>query len=96
MNGAVQGEATTTASTPERKSSTRGCAARTPPSEATPGTRTSNNPARFSPISVNSAASAATTAGDCSWKPQPSWAPAARRASMAAPSARNESSTPAV
>ena len=33
--------------------------------------RTRTAPARFSPISVNSAASAATTAGDCSWKPQP-------------------------
>ena len=96
MNGAVQGEATTTASTPERKSSTRGWRARRPPSEAVPGMRTSKRPARFSPISVNSAASAATTAGDCNWKPQPSCDPAARRASMAAPSARNEASTPAV
>ena len=32
----------------------------------------SNRPARLSPISVKSAASTATTAGDCSWKPQPS------------------------
>ena len=39
------------------------------------------------PISVNSAASAATTAGDCSWKPQPSCSPPARSTSSSAASA---------
>jgi hypothetical protein len=47
-------------------------------------------------MTVNSAASAATTAGDCSWKPQPIDSPAARRPSISAPSARNDTTTPAV
>jgi hypothetical protein len=67
MNGAVQGEAMATASTPVRK--------RCPPPGGAPAgwpaddgstLPNSNTPARFSPITVNSAASAATTAGDCS------------------------------
>ena len=96
MNGAVQGEAMATASTPDRNALTTGWRAS---SEATLDGRkapNSNRPARFSPISVNSAASVATTAGDCSWKPQPSCSPAARRASIKAPSAANEAITPAL
>src|SRR5665647_3156577 len=59
MNGAVQGEATATASTPDRKALTTGWRAS---SEATLTGRNapnSNKPARFRPISVNSAALAA-------------------------------------
>ena len=96
MNGAVQGEATTTASTPDRKSlatGLRACRLATLDGTICP---TSNTPARFSPIRVNSSASPATTAGDCSWKPQPSWVPAARRPSIRPPSSRKDSTTPAV
>ena len=96
MNGAVQGEATATASTPESSESATGCRAC---SEATLLGRkwpNSNTPARFSPITVNSTVRPATTPGDCSWKPQPSCCPAARSASISAPSARNDSTTPAV
>ena len=96
MNGAVQGDATATASTPDRKALATGWRAS---SDATLDGRkapNSNSPARFRPISVNSAASAATTAGDCNWKPQPSCSPAARKASISAPSAANEATTPAV
>ena len=96
MNGAVQGEATTTASTPERKSLTSGLRAWADATLDGTNWPNSNTPARFSPISVNKAANDATTTGDCSWKPQPSSAPAARRPSMAAPSSRKDSTTPAV
>ncbi len=85
MNGAVQGEAIATASTPDRKALATGCRAS---SVATPrrqeARRTRTRPPGSAPISVNSAASAATTAGDCSWKPQPSCSPAARSASISA------------
>jgi hypothetical protein len=66
MNGAVQGDAMATASTPDRNESSVGFLAC---SDATlDGSRlpNSNTPARFRPMTVNSAASAATTAGDCS------------------------------
>ena len=66
MNGAVQGDATATASTPVRKASSTGWRACRPASDCGSMARNSNMPARFSAISVNSAASAATTAGDCS------------------------------
>src|SRR3569832_2282188 len=95
MKGAVQGEAIATASTPERNAFTTGCFAS---SDATlEGTKlvNSNRPARLRPISVKSAASDATTTGDCNWKPQPSCSPAARRPSIAAPSAAKDSTTPA-
>ncbi len=66
MNGAVHGEAMATASMPDRKASAAGwraCSAARRPGANWPN---SNTPARFRPITVNSAASAATTAGDCS------------------------------
>ncbi|MNT31540.1 hypothetical protein D3C72_1673800 [compost metagenome] len=66
MNGAVQGEATATASTPVRKESAigwRACRLATEEGRKCPN---SNTPARLSAISVNSAASEATTAGDWS------------------------------
>ena len=55
----------------------------------------SNTPDRLSAITKNSSASAVTTAGDCSWKPQPSCSPAARSATIAAPSSANATMTPA-
>ena len=66
MNGAVQGDATATASTPVKKLSATGwraCRLATDDGSMFPN---SNTPARFSPMRVNSPASAATTAGDCS------------------------------
>ncbi len=66
MNGAVQGEAMATASTPDRKASTTGWRACNDARRCGSTLPISNRPARFRPMSVNSAASIATTAGDCS------------------------------
>ena len=66
MNGAVHGEATATASTPVRKASATGWRACRPASDDGSMRPNSYTPARFSAISVNSTASVATTAGDCS------------------------------
>ena len=96
MKGAVQGEATATASTPVSAESATGWRARSAASEPGSTEPNSKTPARFSPISVNSAASAATKAGDCSWKPQPNCSPPARNASNSAASARKLAMTPAV
>ena len=96
MNGAVQGDAMAVASTPVRNASAVGfwaCRLATRLGSTLPN---SNRPARLRPISVNNTASAATTPGLCSWKPQPSCSPAARRPSSRPPSARKESTTPAV
>jgi hypothetical protein len=71
MKGAVQGEATATASTPVRKASSTGwraCRLATLEGRNEPN---SNRPARFSPIRVNSAASAATTPGTAAGSPSP-------------------------
>ncbi len=96
MKGAVQGEAIATASTPDRKALATGWRASSEARLEGRKAPNSNRPARFSPIRVNSAASAATTAGDCNWKPQPSCSPAARSASIRAPKAAKETTTPAV
>ena len=96
MNGAVQGLATATASTPVRKWSATGWRACAPAHDEGSTEPISNTPARLSPISVNRAASTATTAGCCSWKPQPSCSPPARSASSRPASARKLSTTPAV
>ena len=96
MNGAVHGEATATASTPVRKASATGWRACRPASDDGSMRPNSYTPARFSAISVNNTASVATTAGDCSWKPQPTASPAARSPSMSAPRPRKDNSTPAV
>ena len=96
MNGAVHGDATATASTPVKKASTSGWRARAEAQALGSTEPNSNTPARFNPISVNSAASAATTAGDCSWKPQPSCSPPARSASSSAASATKLATTPTV
>jgi hypothetical protein len=96
MKGAVHGEAIATASTPERNAFAIGWRASSVATLDGRKAPKSNTPARFKPISVNKAASTATTAGDCSWKPQPSSSPAARKASISAPSAANDTITPAV
>ena len=72
MNGAVQGEATATASTPASESSaTDGehVQMASPPGRTLPNSKV---PARLRPTSVNTTASSATKVGDCNWKPQPS------------------------
>ena len=95
MNGAVQGDAMTTARMPEpNASSVRFFEVQpvTPDGASCPN---SNTPDRFSASTKNRIASALTTAGDCSWKPQPSSSPAARSKASAAPSATNVSTTPA-
>ena len=85
MNGAVQGEAIDHRQHAGEESRRPADGARLRRAdEAGAREPNSNTPARLRPISVNSAASAATTAGDCSWKPQPSCAPAARSASISA------------
>ncbi|MPN05579.1 hypothetical protein SDC9_152830 [bioreactor metagenome] len=96
MKGAVQGDAIATASTPERKESSIGLRAWALAMLLGSRLPNSNQPARFSPSTVNSAASSETTTGDCSWKPQPSCWPAARKPSSSAPSATKDSTTPAV
>ena len=63
MNGAVQGEATAAASTPVRKESRVGSRARSEAMLDGSSDPNSNTPARLRPMSVNSAASAATIAG---------------------------------
>lgn len=95
MNGAVHGAATATASTPvsaESASGWRSCIVANRSGSICPNSKT---PARFNPMIVNSAASAATTSGDCSWKPQPSCSPPARSASSRPANARKETTTPA-
>src|SRR5436190_3675237 len=94
MNGAEQGEAMTTASTPDKASLRYGFFAFQPASDDGSNTRISNRPDRFSASTKNSSARPATTTGDCSWKPQPSCAPAARSATSTAASSQNETTTP--
>ena len=65
MNGAVHGEATATASTPVKAESHRGWRNLMLAQEEGNTEPHSNTPARFRPIKVNSAASPATTVGDC-------------------------------
>ena len=95
MKGAVQGVATTTASTPVKKLPV------SPPRSASPlpadarRPPTSNTPDRFRPIANSSVAMAATNTGDWNWKPQPAWLPAARSASSRPASATKLSTTPA-
>ena len=96
MKGAVQGAATTTASMPVKKA------------PAAPGSRASGpepaacrpapmwkTPERFSATASISSDSPAMTAGDCSWKPQPTASPPALRASSRPARPRKVVSTPA-
>ena len=66
MKGAVQGEAMATASTPLKKALLSGFLACLPARPLGTKLPNSNTPARLRPITVNSAASRATTSGDCS------------------------------
>ena len=66
MKGAVQGEATATASRPESAELSAGWRASSVLIRLGRNWPNSNRPARFKPSSVKSSASAATTAGDCS------------------------------
>ncbi|MCY1173746.1 hypothetical protein D9M73_139210 [compost metagenome] len=95
MNGAVHGDAIATASTPDKNELTTGCLLSSVASLFGRKAPNSNIPARLVPITVNSAASVATTSGDCSWKPHPSCWPAARRPTRMAPSNTNDTTTPA-
>ena len=90
MNGAVQGVAMITASTPVKKL----CCAGSRPSAA--GAENSNSPARFRVAAKISQAISATKIGDWNWNPQPTSAPSARKASSAPPSSSIAASTPAV
>ena len=93
MNGAVQGVATSTATAPAQKwpqlpSPLDSIVVRPAPISKTPN--------RFSAISTNSSAIAATKTGDWSWKPQPTDCPSALRTSSSPPRAANDRITPPV
>ncbi len=94
MNGAVQGAATTTASTPVEAAPIR------PPREARlPPTPWIEVPISYSPERLSAAASITsaridTTTGDCSWKPHPIAAPPALAAIRITARARKVASTP--
>ena len=95
MNGAVHGDAMTTASTPEPNASTVRFLLDHSATLEGASWPNSNTPDRFSASTKNRIASAVTTDGDCSWKPQPSCSPAARSADSSSPSATNVMMTPA-
>ena len=97
MKGAVQGAATTTASTPVKKAPDPPGRRdrREPPSRCSPPP-ISKAPARFSATASIRSASPATTAGDWSWKPQPIACPPARKISRTAANRAKLTSTPAV
>src|SRR5271156_5280652 len=78
MNGAEQGDATTTASTPDSASLTYALRALQPEIADGSSWPISNTPERVNARTKNSAAKPTTTIGDCSWKPQPRCWPAAR------------------
>ena len=96
MNGAVQGVATTTASSPVKKLPSCPGAPPGPGRCCIRPVPISNTPDRLSPTANSSQAMAATNTGDWNWNPQPAAAPAARAASSAAPEPANATSTPAV
>ncbi len=95
MNGAEHGDATTTASAPDSASLRSGFFAFHDATDEGTNWRTSKTPDRFSASTKNSTASSAIVAGDCSWNPQPSCAPAARNAISAPASNQNDTMTPA-
>ncbi len=94
MNGAVQGDATTTARTPEPKASIVRLLLVHPATLDGASCPNSKTPERLSASTKKRMASAVTTDGDCSWKPQPSCSPAARSAASNNPSATNVRITP--
>src|SRR6266508_3947528 len=83
MNGAVHGDAMTTASTPEPNASSVRLFAVQPATPEGASWPNSNTPDRLIASTKKSTASAVTTAGDCSWNPQPSCSPAARNPASA-------------
>ena len=96
MKGAVQGVATSTASSPVKKLPV--CPPRIASPCPVPASRppTSNTPDRFNPTANSSQLIPATKAGAWNWNPQPATAPPARAASSTPPSPANAASTPAV
>src|SRR5690348_17405027 len=94
MNGAVQGLATITASTPVKK-----CPA-VPPRRTRPPPRLPRRTPKLTtpdidrPTANNTQASTATITGCCNWVPQPTTCPAPRRPRIARPIARNVAMTP--
>ena len=96
MNGAVQGVATSTASSPVAKSPAWPDRLAQPcpvPASLRPS---SNAPTRFSPTRNSSQQVPATNASDWNWNPQPTVEPAARRPSISPPSEAKASRMPAV
>jgi len=65
MKGAVQGEATATANTPDKNASITGCLAWWLTQCDGKSCPISNKPNKFSAISVNNTANPLTTQGDC-------------------------------
>src|SRR5437016_14314529 len=94
MNGAEQGDATTTASAPDSASLSTGFFAFQVASDEGTNWRTSNTPDRFSASTKNSTARAAIVAGDCSWNPQPNCWPEAGKASGKPASNQTDPTTP--
>ena len=94
--GAVHGAATTTASTPVKKSPDGPLRLASDWPMPTQRPVSVHTPERFSPNRNITRPNRATTAGRCIWKPQPSASPALRSASTIAPSATKLTSTPAV
>ena len=90
MNGPVQGVATKAASSPVANAPVFS------PPMLTEIEGSSNRPAKFAVIAAASTSSATTTPGSCNWNAQPTCSPAARRASITAPSATQAITTPAV
>src|ERR1700726_2126873 len=95
MNGAEQGDATTTASAPVSTSLSSGFFAFHVASDEGTNCPTSNTPDRFSASTKNRTARAAIVAGDCSWNPQPNCWPADRKAIRTPASNQNDTRTPA-
>jgi hypothetical protein len=95
MNGAVQGDAMMTASTPEPNASTVRFLLDHSATLEGASWPNSNTPDRFSASTKKRMASAVTTAGDCSWNPQPSCSPAARSADSSSPNVTKVMMTPA-
>src|ERR1700736_650146 len=95
MNGAEQGEATTTASAPDSTSLSSGFFAVQVASDEGTNWRISNTPDRFSASTNDKTARAAIVAGDCSSNPQPNCWPAARKAISTPVRNQNDIRTPA-
>ena len=91
----MHGEAIATASTPDPKAFAWRLACDQVATRDGTSAPNSNMPDKFNAMTKNRIARAVTTAGDWSWKPQPSCAPAARSATITAPRTKNVITTPA-